>query len=342
MNIGHRLLIKRDNMKAVVFDKVGSPADVLQLREIPIPEIGDHEVLIRMVAASVNPGDFLFIENLYPEPKKPVFPGQIAGNHGAGVVVKVGQDVALEIGTYVAFSYYNAWAEYAAVPAEWLIPLPSRTPIEIAAQFVNPITAWDLLNESAVQRGGWLALTAGNSAVSTMVLNFAVTRKIKVIALVRRQSEQLDLKAWGAAEVIELSKLSTGLSEKIAEITEQNGVNAVIDCVGGAIAGDLIRSLAIGGQFVIYGGFSPEKFPLHNFDLLMKGAAIKSYVYRYFFNPPPADDRKLLNEIADSCARPEFNLRIGGAHALDDFKIAIAETLDRPESGKRILKMADL
>lgn len=148
-------------MKAVVFDKIGSPADVLQLREIPIPEIGDHEVLIRMVAASVNPGDFLFIENLYPEPKKPVFPGQIAGNHGAGVVVKVGQAVALELGTYVAFSYYNAWAEYAAVPAEWLIPLPSRTPIEIAAQFVNPITAWDLLNESAVQPGGWLALTAG-------------------------------------------------------------------------------------------------------------------------------------------------------------------------------------
>jgi NADPH2:quinone reductase len=54
-------------MKAVVFDKIGSPADVLQLREIPIPEIGDHEVLIRMVAASVNPGDFLFIENLYPK-----------------------------------------------------------------------------------------------------------------------------------------------------------------------------------------------------------------------------------------------------------------------------------
>lgn len=116
----------------------------------------------------------------------------------------------------------------------------------------------------------------------------------------------------------------------------------MIDCVGGAIAGDLIRSLAIGGQFVIYGGFSSERFQLHNFDVLMRGAAIKSYVYRYFFNPPPVDDRKLLLEIADICARPEFNLRIGGAHALDDFKTAIGETLDRPESGKRILKMADL
>ncbi|MBV8278092.1 MAG: zinc-binding dehydrogenase [Verrucomicrobia bacterium] len=329
-------------MRAVVFDKIGSPADVLELREMPVPEIGDHEVLIRMVAASVNPGDFLFIENLYPEPKKPVFPDQIAGNHGAGVVVKVGPKVAIETGTLVAFSYYNAWAEYAAVPAQWLIPLPAWTPIEVAAQFVNPITAWDLLNESAVQSGGWLGLTAGNSAVSTMVLNFANLRKIKVIAIVRAQLEQLDLKAWGAAEVIELKTLGRGLSEKIAAITGQNGVNAVIDCVGGAIAGDLIRSLAVGGQFIIYGGFSSETFSLHNFDVLMRGAAIKSYVYRYFFHPPAADDRKLLHEIADVCAQPEFKVRIGGVHALDDFKVAIHEALSRPHFGKRLLKMSDL
>jgi NADPH:quinone reductase len=293
-----------------------------------------------MVAASVNPGDFLFIENLYPEPKKPVFPGQIAGNHGAGVVVRAGQKVAFKAGTLVAFSYYNTWAEYAAVPAEWLIPLPSQFPIEVAAQFVNPITAWDLLEESAVQPGGWLALTAGNSAVSTMILNFAKLRKINVISIVRTQQEPLDLRAWGAAEVIELSELSTGLSEKVAEITKQKGVNA--DCVGGAMASDLIRSIAIGGQFVIYGGFSPQKFQLHNFDIWMKGAGIKSYIYRYFFSPPRPDDRGFLDEIAGIGAGPEFNVRIGGVQDLGDFKTAIAETLDRPESGKRILKMADL
>jgi NADPH2:quinone reductase len=330
------------NMKAVVFDRIGSPADVLQLREVPVPEIGDHDVLIKMVAASVNPGDFLFIENLYPEPKKPVFPGQIAGNHGTGVVVRAGQKVGFKAGTLVAFSYYNTWAEYAAVPVEWLIPLPAQFPIEVAAQFVNAITAWDLLEESAVQPGGWLALTAGNSAVSTMVLNFAKLRKINVISIVRTRQDPLDLKAWRAAEVIELGKLSTGLGERVAEITKQKGVNAVIDCVGGAMASDLIRSLALGGQFVIYGGFSPEKFQLHNFDVLMKGAGIKSYIYRYFFSPPRADDRGFLDEIAGISAGPEFNVRIGGVHALGDFKTAIAETWDRPESGKRILKMADL
>ena len=74
----------------------------------------------------------------------------------------------------------------------------------------------------------------------------------------------------------------------------------------------------------------------------MKGATIKPYIYRYFFNPPRADDRVVLDEIAAVSARPDFNVRIGGVHALDDFKTAITETLDHPESGKRLLKMADL
>jgi NADPH:quinone reductase-like Zn-dependent oxidoreductase len=331
----------RKNMKAIVFDEIGSPADVLQLREVPVPEIGEHDVLVKMLAASVNPGDFLFIENLYPEPKKPVFPGQIAGNHGAGVIVDVGKRVALQVGTIVAFSYYNSWAEYAAVPAEWLIPLPSNSPVSVAAQFFNAITAWDLLHEAAVQPGQWLALTAGNSAVSTMVLNFAKLKKINVVSIVRRAQSQLDLKVWGAAEVIELTKLSTDLADRIIEITHRNGLSAVIDCVGGPLATDLIKSLAGGGQFVIYGGFSSERFQLHNFDLLMKGAGIKSYIYRYFFDPPPASDRALLEEIAKVSAKPEFNIRIGGLHTLDDFKTAIHETLHQSESGKRLFRMSD-
>lgn len=76
-------------MKAIVFDRIGPPLEVLQLRDVPVPEIRDNEVLIKMVSASINPGDFLFIQNLYPEPKKPHFPRQVVGNHGAGVIVSV-------------------------------------------------------------------------------------------------------------------------------------------------------------------------------------------------------------------------------------------------------------
>jgi NADPH2:quinone reductase len=191
--------------------------------------------------ASINPGDFLFIQNLYPDPKKPHFPQQIAGNHGAGVITMVGKEASLQPGTFVGFSYYNTWAEYVAVPVEWLIPLPSDYPIEKAAQLVNPITAWDLLNESRVHAGQWLAVTAGNSTVATMVLQFAKFRKVNVISIVRRAQKDLDLKALASSVVIELSNLSGDIGEQIMEITEKHGVDAVIDCVGGALLGELIR-----------------------------------------------------------------------------------------------------
>src|SRR5260221_12966245 len=174
------------SMKAVVFDRIGPPLEVLRLAEIPIPEINDDEVLVRMISASISPGDFLFIENLYPEPKKPHFPRQIGGNHGMGIVEEVGRSAPIKLGSLVAFSYYNTWAEYAAVPAEWVIPLPSGFPLEIGGQFFNPITAWDLLRHSRAQPGQWLAVTAGYSTVSTMALQFAKQRGVNVICVVRR------------------------------------------------------------------------------------------------------------------------------------------------------------
>ena len=327
-------------MKAIVFDRIGPPLEVLQLRDVPVPEIRDNEVLVKMTAASINPGDFLFIQNLYPDPKKPHFPQQIAGNHGAGVITRVGKKAYLQPGTFVGFSYYNTWAEYVAVPVEWLIPLPSDYPIEKAAQLVNPITAWDLVSESRVQPGQWLAVTAGNSTVATMVLQFAKFRKVNVISIVRRVQKDLDLKALGASEVIELSSLSGGIGEQIMEITESHGVDGVIDCVGGALLGELIRSGASGGQVILYGGYRSERFELHNFDLLMKGSAIKSYIYRYFFTPPQKANAKLLREIVGIAGRPDFRVPVGGLHPLEDFRSAINETANHPERGKRFFLMS--
>jgi NADPH:quinone reductase len=329
-------------LKAIVFDEIGSPLDVLRFHDVPIPAIGDDEVLVKMVSASINPGDFLFIQNLYPEPKKPHFPGQIAGNAGAGLIAKVGKKVSLTPGTLVAFYYYNTWAEYAAVPADWLIPLPATLPPEKASQFQNAITAWDLLRDSGVQPGQWLAVTAGNSSVATKILQFANLEKVNVLSIVRRAETGLDLKAWGAREVIELSTAEGNLPERIKEITNNKGLDAVIDCVGGPLLADLIRTLVSwDGRVVIYGGYSPLNFELHNFDILMKGVTIKPYAYRYFFTPPKKEDRKTLHEIAEVFAQPEFKVRVGGMHRLEDFKAAIEETLNQPERGKRFFSMSN-
>jgi len=298
-------------MKAIVFDRVGSPQDVLELREVPMPRIQHGEVLVRMVSASINPGDFLFVQDLYPEPKKPVLPQQIAGNHGAGIVVETGAGSDIRPGTLVAFSYYNTWAEYAVVPAEWLIPLPADYPVEKAGQLLNPITAWDALENSLVQPGQWVAVTAASSSVATMVLEYARRRGVNVIPL-GRQAPGDPL-----------------LRQRIMDLTGGRRLHGVIDCVGGPLLMDLIDCLVLGGQVVIYGGMANERFALHNFDVLLKIVTIKPYIYRFFDRPPGSSDWHSLEQIIESFGRDDFRIPLGGAYPLEEFRKAI-----QPARGK--------
>jgi NADPH2:quinone reductase len=165
---------------------------------------------------------------------------------------------------------------------------------------------------------------------------------VNVISIIRRAEQALDLKTSGAREVIELATTARSLNERLMEITGNKGLNAVIDCVGGPLLADLMRSLVSwNGKVVIYGGYSSEKFALHNFDILMRGVTIKAYVYRYFSTPPRKEDRKTLQSIAEVFAPPEFKVRVGGTHRLESFKTAIEEALKRPESGKQFFSISN-
>jgi NADPH:quinone reductase-like Zn-dependent oxidoreductase len=89
-------------VKALVFDHAGPPLDVLQLRDIPTPTPKAGELLVRLDNASINPGDFLFIQSLYPEPKKPNLPQQTAGTGGGvGVVVESGGSASAALRNFV-------------------------------------------------------------------------------------------------------------------------------------------------------------------------------------------------------------------------------------------------
>lgn len=328
---------KHPHMKAIVFDKIGLPNEVLRLEEVPAPALKEGEVLVRMTGSSINPGDFLFIQGLYPEPKKPEFPQQIAGNHGAGIVEKTAKNVLISTGTHVAFSHFNTWAEYAVVPEEWLIPLPDTYPVEKASQFFNMITAWDLLLLSGASSGQWLVLTAGNSNVSVMVSQFAKRKGIRVISIVRKIHEDIDLKNMGAEAVIELSGLEENIRDKIGQITDNQGINGIIDNVGGPLTAELIKCSAYGSTMVINGGLCAESYRVHNNDIYLRGMAIKSHIYRYFFHPPKKEDQKFLNEIIGISSDKDFTVPIAGTHPLDDHAYAISESLQG--RGKHLFKM---
>ena len=81
---------------------------------------------------------------------------------------------------------------------------------------------------------------------------------------------------------------------------------------------------------------SPEQYKLHNFDVLLRGLEISSYVYRYFFYPPTPEDKAFLEEIISLTKSKSFNVPVAQVHILDDFQSAIEQTLNSPEKGKHL------
>jgi NADPH2:quinone reductase len=322
------------SMKALVQDRIGSPLDVVELRDIPEPQPGPGQTLVRMVAAGIHPGDFFFTQGLYPEAKRPQLPGQVVGNHGVGRVVSGG---SLTPGTLVAFSAGRVWAEYAAIDTKALIPLPDDYPIERAAQLMPAITARDLLTASEVQAGQWLAVTAGHSLVSGLLIQMARRRGVRVLAVVRRRIAGRDLEALGAEAVIALAELDAPLADAVRAATGGAGLNGVADAVGGEVLTQLLDALTFCGRAVIVGAYDPEPFKTTALRMLMELQEIRAYIYRYFFTPPPIEDADYLKSVLDELADPTVVVPIAGRHRLEDFRTALEETAARPEAGKRVL-----
>lgn len=309
-------------MQAIVFDNLGLPTEVLELREVNMPAPAAGEVLVKMLIAPINQGDFLFIRNLYPDPKKPHLPGQIAGNFGTGIVVAKGPGAHIAEGTYVSINYYNTWAEYAAIPENWLIPLPSDFAPEKAAQMMPLITAWDVVEASKAKAGEWIAVTAANSANALMIMQLAIRKGIRVIALVRKLPS-LDLRDFGAEVVIDLSTESADVPARIREITAGRGISAILDAVGGPLLADLIRTAAFSARVIMYGGLSDQTFELHNNDVYLNGLTIEPYIYRHFFTPPAPEEKTTLEKIIAIAGDPSFIAPISGRYRLDEYRTAV-------------------
>ncbi|WP_454758833.1 quinone oxidoreductase family protein [Caulobacter segnis] len=324
-------------MKALVQDRLGSPLDVVALRDVPQPIPAPGQALVRMVAVGIHPGDFFYTQGQYPEAKRPSLPGQIVGNHGVGRVVETGGRADLSPGMLVAFSATRLWAEFVTVDPAALVPLSNDYPVERAAQFMPAVTARDLLEASEVQAGQWLAVTAGHSLVSTLLIQMAARRGVKVVAIVRRKVEGRDLTALGATAVIELSALDVPLADAVRDAIGDEILFGVVDAIGGAVLTALLEALGFRGRAVIVGAYDLAPFQTNALRVLMQDQVIRAYIYRYFFDAPSVSDAAWITSVLEELADPSVEVLIAGVRPLEDFRAALEETVRAPENGKQVL-----
>src|SRR5713101_8263887 len=135
------------NIKAVVYERHGNPAEVLSVETRPWPKPAPDEAVVQMRAAPINPADLNAIEGKYPvRPQLPATPGF----EGAGVVVDLGAEAkGIAKGALVILPHsIGTWREALAVKASELVGVPPELePVQAAMLKINPMTAWRLLHD---------------------------------------------------------------------------------------------------------------------------------------------------------------------------------------------------
>jgi NADPH2:quinone reductase len=279
-------------MRAVVFERFGEPSEVLDVREIPRPNPGRGEVLVRMVASPVNPSDLLVVRGRYGVlPALPAIPGF----EGVGVVEAIGPGLNA-LGRLVAGKRVLAinraggdWAEYAVIPARQARPVPADIPDEQAAvAFVNPATALAMVRHVLrVPRGAWLLQSAANSELGQMIVRLARHDGIRTINVVRRGDVVEPLKAQGADAVIDLTGVpeaeqSRLIAEQARQVAGGDGIRHAIDPVGGAIGSGLFDALGPGGRLLAYGSLSEQPLRIASRALIAGRRRVEGFWLGHF------------------------------------------------------------
>ncbi len=255
-------------MKAVRAQSPGGP-EVLRYEDVPRPEPKAGEAVVKIEAAGVNFIDVYHRTGAY----KASFPLTL-GQEGAGTVAAVGPEVAgVRVGDRVAsVSMHGSYAEYAAVPAEKLVPLPERISFkQAAAAMLQGMTAQYLTSSTYLLKAGDTCLVhAAAGGVGQLLCQVAKIHGATVIATAGGQEKTGIALTAGADEVIDYK--TEDFEEKVKRITGGKGVHVVYDSVGKATFEKGLNCLARRGMMVLFGQSSGGVGPIDPQVLNQKGS----------------------------------------------------------------------
>lgn len=271
-------------MKAAVFRQHGGP-EVIEIADVPSPEVTPGQVLIAVRAAAMNHLDLWARRGL---PGLNLEFPHIGGSDIAGLVEDTGEGVQrLDPGTRVLVnpslwcgtcawcqkgeeslcaSYRiigehlrGGFAEYVAVPAANVHPLPDDLSFaEAAAVPLVYQTAWrGLIARGGLEKGETVLVTGASGGVSTAAIQIAKHVGATVFAVTSGPAKAGRVRDLGADHVID--RLESDFSKEIWKLTEKRGVDVAFDGVGEAVWPDILRVLARDGRLVTYGATTGAK-----------------------------------------------------------------------------------
>jgi trans-2-enoyl-CoA reductase len=319
----------------LVFRQTGHPAAVLELETTAgLRPPGEGEVLVRLLAAPINPADLNTIEGTYGiKLELPATPGI----EGCGEVEASGSP-EFQVGERVIFLRRAAtWASHALVPAATLFKVPAELdPLQAAILKVNPATAWQLLHAfGKPDPDAYIVQNAGNSAVGRCVIQVARDLGIRTISFVRREELGAELRELGADHVF------TDNDSGVAAAKEaMGGANAALafNAVGGDSALRLMKLLQQGGSHITYGAMGKKPVTIPNGLLIFRDLQIRGLWITQWLETTPVDAvAAVYRDLAARVAAGKLVQPVDSTFSISHFRDALARLESPHRSGKVLL-----
>jgi NADPH2:quinone reductase len=321
-------------MKAIQIHETGGP-EVLRLAEVPIPQPGAGQVLIRVEAAGVNFIEIYFRKGVY-KAALPFTPGSEA----AGTVEVLGPGVTgFNAGDRVAsVSVLGSYAEYALVPAAQLVKVPvGLTPEQAAAAMLQGMTAHYLSHSTCPLKAGDTALVhAGAGGVGLLLTQMASRLGARVIATVSTPAKAELSRAAGAAEVILYTEQD--FEAEVKRLTGGKGVGVVYDSVGKTTFEGSLNCLRLRGLLVLFGASSGPVPPFDLIQLSSKGSLFITRPTLAHYVATRAELEGRSGDVLGWVAKGELKLRTEFVYPLAEAAQAQTDLEARRTTGKILLK----
>jgi NADPH2:quinone reductase len=332
-------------MKASWYERTGPAANVLLVGELPSPQPGPGEVLVRIHASGINPSDTKMRAGWGNTAM--AFPLVVPHADGAGEVVAVapGVDRSLlhtRVWLYNATALYNASramgtaAEYCALPADQVVPLAEGTEyVQGACLGVPACTAHRAVFSEGPVDGKTILVQGGAGCVAHYAIQFARLAGARIIATVSSAEKAAQARTAGAHETVTYTE--EDVVQRVLELAGAQGVDSIIEVDLGANLPIDVQLIRTNGHIASYSSTSVPEPVFPYYPLALKGVSLRLV---QGFNLPAAARAAAIGDITGWCERRQLKHAVGAVFPLDQISLAHEAVEQRTVMGNVVVQIS--
>jgi NADPH2:quinone reductase len=323
-------------MKALLCTRPGKPED-LTVADLPDPEAGPGEAVVRVEATALNFFDLLIIAGKYQY--KPAYPFS-PGAEFAGVVESLGAGVTgfAPGDRVIGYAGWGAARQKLAIAAERLIKMPAGLDADRGCGLIVTYgtSYYALKDRGGLKPGETLAVLGASGGTGLAAVELGKLLGARVIACASSDDKLTFARQHGADDGVNYA--TTDLREALKALGGRHGIDVVYDPIGDRYAEPALRSLAWLGRYLVV-GFAAGEIPRLPFNLmLLKGCDVRGVFWGSWTDRDPEGHRANMAELLHWCADGKLSAHVHAAYPLTDAARALADIAGRKVMGKVVLK----